>query len=102
MEKAIRQGSDSDPSHPSQDAFSMSFKTSSMLPEELSSFPPSDVALVNLVNVYFRLLGDSFFPFLHENTFKTRMNENTIPKSLLYAVCAVSVRLSLFISVLNQ
>jgi hypothetical protein len=102
MEKAIRRGSDNDPSRPSEDIFSTSFEALSSLPKELSSFPPSDVAIVDLVNVYFRLLGDSFFTFLHEKTFTTRMNENSLPRSLLYAVCAVSAKLICYISLLSD
>jgi hypothetical protein len=102
MEKAIRRGSDNDPSRPSEDALSTSFEAFSSLPEELSSFPPSDVAIFDLVNVYFRLLGDSFFMFLHEKTFTTRMNENSLPRSLLYAVCAVSAKFICCISLLSD
>jgi hypothetical protein len=101
MEKAIQRGSDNDPSRPGEDTLSMSFEAFSSLPEELSSFPPSDAAIFDLVNVYFRLLGDSFFMFLHEKTFMTRMNENSLPKSLLYAVCAVSAKFICSISLLS-
>jgi hypothetical protein len=85
MEKAMRKGSD--PGGSSSAAADPFFE----LPEELTSLP-SDEVVGTLVDVYFRLLQDSFFSFLHEGLFKSRMRENTLPKSLIYAVCAASAR----------
>jgi len=62
------------------------------LPEEWSISLPLDEVVGNLVDAYFRLLQDSFFRFLHEGLFKSRMRENMLPKSLIYAVCAASAR----------
>jgi len=70
----------------------MSLETFSELPEELRAFPPSEEVIVNLVDVYFRLLQDSFFNFLHEGLFTNQLQEQRIPKPLLYAMCAVSAR----------
>lgn len=67
--------------------------TSNNLPEELFLFPPSDSMVEHLVDIYFCLLSDSFFSFLHEGMFLKRMQEKTISKAILYAVCAVSARL---------
>jgi hypothetical protein len=93
MEKAMRKGSESDtrPST-SQQLSSIFSEASNDLPDELSSFPPSESIIESLVDVYFRHLADSFFSFLHQNSFIKRMQEHTIPKPLLYAVCAVSAR----------
>ena len=62
------------------------------VPEELQSFPPSDDIIVNLVNVYFHLLQDSYFSFLHEGQFTTQFQDKSIPESVLYSVCATSAR----------
>jgi hypothetical protein len=92
MEKTLRKGSETQPSSNSQDPSSMSLDPFFDFPEEFTIPPPSDEVVVNLVDVYFRILQDSFFNFLHEGMFITRMQEQTIPKSLLYAVCAASSR----------
>lgn len=92
MEKAMRKGPESDAPTTSQQLSSMLSEPGNDLPEELSAFPPSDAIMEDLVDVYFRLLGDSFFSFLHHGLFTRKMQENTISKALLYAVCAVSAR----------
>ena len=94
MEKAMRKGSTSDPSTSTQDPSSMSLETFSELPEALGAFPPSDEVIVNLVDVYFRLLQNSFFNFLHEGLFTNQLQEQRIPKPLLYAMCAASAKSS--------
>ena len=90
MEKAMRRGSNTDST---QDQSSMLFESFGDISEELDAFPPSVDSIATLVDVYFRLLGDSFFNFLHEGLFTSRMRQNTLPQSLLYAVCATSARL---------
>src|SRR5271170_6563830 len=94
MEKAMRKGSTGDPSTSTQGPSLMSLESFSDLPEELGAFPPSEEVIVNLVDVYFRLLQDSFFNFLHEGLFTNLLQEQRIPKALLYAVCAASARSS--------
>jgi hypothetical protein len=91
MEKAMRKGPTGEPSSGS-DPSTMSFDSFSELPEELGIFPPSEEVVVNLVDVYFRLLQDSFFNFLHEGLFTNQLQEQRVPKALLYAVCAASAR----------
>jgi hypothetical protein len=92
MEKAMRRGSEGETSMVSQDLSSMSFDEFSDLPDELGLFPPSEDVIVTLVDVYFRLIGESFFNFLHEGLFRARMQQNALPTSLLYALCATSAR----------
>ena len=93
MEKVMRTGPESNMPSTSQQLSSMVTDASNGLPEELTVYPPSDSMIENLVDVYFRSLSDSFFSFLHERLFLKRMQEKTIPKAILYAVCAVSARL---------
>jgi len=90
----MRKGPESDAPTTSQQLSSMLSESSDDLPEELSGFPPSEAIMQDLVDVYFRLLGDSFFSFLHQGLFTRKMQEGTISKALLYAVCAVSARSS--------
>ena len=90
----MRKGSEGQASTTSYDPSNMSLESFLDLPEELSTSPPSNKVVVNLVEVYFRLLQDSFFNFLHEGLFMTRMQEQILPKSLIYAVCAASARLA--------
>ena len=94
MEKAIRKTSGSQASTASYGRSNMSLESFTDLPEELSISPPSNEVVVNLVKVYFGLLRDSFFDFLHEGLFMTRMQEQILPKSLIYAVRAASARLA--------
>jgi hypothetical protein len=91
MEKAIRKGSGAQSSSTTSQN-PLSLESIFGLPEDLNVFLPSDEVIVNLVGVYFQLLQDSFFNFLHKETFTSRMQEQTLPKSLLYAVCATSAR----------
>ncbi len=63
MEKAMRKGSEGQASTTSYDPSNMSLESYLDLPEELSISPPSNKVVVNLVEVYFRLLQDSFFNF---------------------------------------
>ena len=93
MERAMRKGPESSRSSTSQQLSSTVSDTSNNLPDELFLFPPSETMVEDLVDVYFRLLSDSFFAFLHEGVFLKRMQEKTISKAILYAVCAVSARL---------
>ena len=95
MEKAMRKGSTTESSASTLDPSSMSLETFSELPDDLRVFPPSEEVIVNLVDVYFRLLQDSFFNFLHEGLFTNQLQEQRVPKSLLYAMCAVSARSSM-------
>jgi hypothetical protein len=92
MEKAMRKGPETETPSTSHQLSSMFSETSNDLPDELSAFPPSEAIIESLVDVYFRLLGDSFFSFLHQDLFMKRMQEKTISQALLYAVCAVSAR----------
>ena len=91
----MRKASEGQTSTSGQDPSTVPFESFLNLPEELSVSPPSDEVVVNLVEVYFRLLRDSFFNFLHEGLFMARMQEQILPKSLIYAVCAASARLLL-------
>ena len=95
MEKAIRKGSKSKTSTSGQDTYTASFESFYDIPEELSVSPLSDEVVVNLVEVYFRLLRDSFFNLLHQGLFTAQMREQIFPKSLIYAVCATGARLLL-------
>lgn len=92
MEQAMRKGSKSEPAGRSRDTNWPSIDSYSDLPEELRDFPPSEEVILNLVDVYFRFLGNLSFNFLHEGVFRSRLQENMIPKQLLYAVCATSVK----------
>src|SRR5271156_3881262 len=92
MEKAMRKGSTGEPSTSTQDPLSMSLETFSDLPEELEPFIQSEEVIVNLVDTYFRLVQDSFFNFLHEGLFTNQLQEQRVPKPLLYAMCAASAR----------
>ena len=92
MEKAMRKDPESNAPSTSQQLSSVFSEIGNDFPEELGAFPPSKSVIEGLIDVYFRLLGDSFFSFLHESLFIKKMQENTISEALLYAVCAVGAR----------
>jgi hypothetical protein len=95
MEQAIRKGSKRQTSTSGRDTYTASFESFYDLPEELSASPLSDEVVVNLVEVYFPILRDLFFNFLHQGLFITQMQEQILPKPLIYAVCAANARLLL-------
>ena len=63
MEQAMQKGPAAEESTFFQDSSSMSFESFSDIPEELGIFPPSEEVIVNLVDIYFRLLQDIFHLF---------------------------------------
>jgi len=93
MEQAMRKGStiETSPIQPSSKRSQFAARQTD-LPDELQNYPPMDEYMLNLVDVYFRNMGDWSLTFMHEGMFRTKMREQTLPKHLLYAVCAASLK----------
>jgi len=86
----MKKGGGSEPMLTSEEMSSLSLDTLADLPEEVGVL--SDELIGNLVALFFRLLNDTFFSFLQEQVFLDRYHQKTLPKCLLYAVCAASAR----------
>jgi hypothetical protein len=88
----MRKGPNVEITTPQASTRAMSLDSLPELPEELRRFPPPDEVQLNLIDIYFRYLGHWSVGFLHEGIFRKRLQEQTIPKHLLYAVCAASAK----------